>query len=99
MSKSKTLSTTDTERWVRNNKARRARLAKEGGGQFFALLDGEYMGKVNAILAWRDPAWRKNHGRGITKTDLLKLMLDAELNQVNRRKRARRTARADDRTS
>lgn len=91
----------DSERWVRNNKARRARLSQEGGGQFFALLDGAYMNKVKTILTWRDPAWRKNHGRGITKTDLLKLMIDAEMNQVMRRQRAtaRRNGRVADPTS
>lgn len=88
---------TDTERWVRNNKARRQRLAKEGGGQFFALLDGEYMTKVNEILAWRDAAWRKNHGRGITKTDLLKVMIDADYAQIKRRQRA--TARHNGRAA
>lgn len=94
-------SVTDTARWVRNNKARRQRLAKEGGGQYFALLDGDYMGKVEEILAWRTPAWRKNHGRAINKTDLLKLMIDADYAQIKRRQRAtaRRTDPADDPTS
>lgn len=102
MSKTQTPApSTDTERWVRNNKARRQRLAKEGGGQFFALLDGDYMGKVNEILAWRENAWRKNHGRAITKTDLLKLMIDADYAQIKRRQRvtARRSGQAADQPS
>lgn len=87
---------TRAQRWTANSKARRQRLAKEGGGQFFALLDGDYMAKVNKLLAWRNKAWRKLHGRGITKTDLLKLMIDADVAQVNRRKRvtARRSGTA-----
>lgn len=76
-----------TQQWKDNTAARRERLRQQGGGPFFAMLDGAYAAKMNAILEWRDPAWRKNHGRPINKTDLLKLMIDAELNQVNRRRR------------
>ena len=92
---------TRSEQWTINSRKRRQALKRGGGGQFFALLDGEYMGKVNEMLAWRDAAWRKNHGRPITKTDLLKLMIDADMSQIKRRQRAtaRRNGRADAPTS
>lgn len=86
-----------TEQWKTNTAARRARLRSEGGGPFFAMLDGEYARKVDELLAWREAAWRRNHGRAITKTDLLKLMIDADVAQVSRRQRV--TARRNGRSS
>ena len=85
-----------TEQWKTNTANRRARLRQEGGGPFFAMLDGEYARKVKKLLARRKAAWLKNHGRAITKTDLLKLMIDADVAQVNRRQRvtARRNGKA-----
>lgn len=89
---------TRSEQWTRNSQRRRQALKEEGGGQFFALLDGDYMRKVDESMAWRNKAWRQAHGRDINKTDLLKIMVDAEHNQIMRRQRAtgRRSDRDDD---
>lgn len=86
-----------SQQWITNTAARRARLREQGGGPFYALLDGDYSRKVEQLLEWRAKAWQKNHGRPITKVDLLKLMIDADLAQVTRRQRvtARRNGRED----
>lgn len=89
---------TRSQQWTRNSQRRRQALKEGGGGQFFALLDGDYMRKVDECMEWRNKAWRQTTGRDITKTDLLKIMVDADHSQIKRRQRAtaRRSGRDDD---